>query len=434
MRGIFMKKFTSFILVLVLVLSLFSGCSKDKETSKDNTQEQTTSTKQSVEKEKEKEKGKEEKPSIVRYGLWGSEEELKIHGENIKGCEEVFPGVKIEIQSYPSSEDFWNNLPAQIAAKTAPDILKITNEGAYEYVEKGLFEPLDEYIKEANLDLSSYTESAQEIWKFDGKTYGIPISVVPAMFFINKAMWNEAGLGEYPTTWEEVKEAAKKLTTEDVKGLVLNLHEYHITNYALSYGGGWGNGKTINSPENVQALETILNMYEEGVAITPKSAGFGWDGEVFANKKGAMSTGGYWYKGYLKNAAPDLEYDVIPMPKGTVPGCTSHSDAMVVLQDAQDKLAATKAVYYLTRDEALEKLMENVGINPAKTELSAKYYEANPEFKAVESMTPYAKDFGYPADTKRFIDLLIDELELKVLGGGEQSAQEILDKIQTQFK
>ncbi|NLL71865.1 MAG: sugar ABC transporter substrate-binding protein, partial [Epulopiscium sp.] len=94
----------------------------------------------------------------------------------------------------------------------------------------------------------------------------------------------------------------------------------------------------------------------------------------------------------------------------------------------------TKAVYYLTRDEALEKLMENVGINPAKTELSAKYYEANPEFKAVESMTPYAKDFGYPADTKRFIDLLIDELELKVLGGGEQSAQEILDKIQTQFK
>ncbi len=432
MRGIFMKKFTSFILVLVLVLSLFSGCSKDKETSKDNTQEQTTSTKQSV--EKEKEKGKEEKPSIVRYGLWGSEEELKIHGENIKGCEEVFPGVKIEIQSYPSSEDFWNNLPAQIAAKTAPDILKITNEGAYEYVEKGLFEPLDEYIKEANLDLSSYTESAQEIWKFDGKTYGIPISVVPAMFFINKAMWNEAGLGEYPTTWEEVKEAAKKLTTEDVKGLVLNLHEYHITNYALSYGGGWGNGKTINSPENVQALETILNMYEEGVAITPKSAGFGWDGEVFANKKGAMSTGGYWYKGYLKNAAPDLEYDVIPMPKGTVPGCTSHSDAMVVLQDAQDKLAATKAVYYLTRDEALEKLMENVGINPAKTELSAKYYEANPEFKAVESMTPYAKDFGYPADTKRFIDLLIDELELKVLGGGEQSAQEILDKIQTQFK
>ena len=432
MRGIFMKKFTSFILVLVLVLSLFSGCSKEKETSKDNTQEQTTSTKQSV--EKEKEKGKEEKPSIVRYGLWGSEEELKIHGENIKGCEEVFPGVKIEIQSYPSSEDFWNNLPAQIAAKTAPDILKITNEGAYEYVEKGLFEPLDEYIKEANLDLSSYTESAQEIWKFDGKTYGIPISVVPAMFFINKAMWNEAGLGEYPTTWEEVKEAAKKLTTEDVKGLVLNLHEYHITNYALSYGGGWGNGKTINSPENVQALETILNMYEEGVAITPKSAGFGWDGEVFANKKGAMSTGGYWYKGYLKNAAPDLEYDVIPMPKGTVPGCTSHSDAMVVLQDAQDKLAATKAVYYLTRDEALEKLMENVGINPAKTELSAKYYEANPEFKAVESMTPYAKDFGYPADTKRFIDLLIDELELKVLGGGERSAQEILDKIQTQFK
>lgn len=319
----------------------------------------------------------------------------------------MFPGLKLEMQPYPSSADFWNQLPAQIAAKTAPDIVKLTNEGSYEYIEKGMFAPIDDLIKEANLDLSAYADSAKQIWAAGGKQYGIPVSVVPAMFIINKDMWDAAGLKEYPKTWAEVKEAAKALTKDDVKGICINIMEFHFTQYALSYGGGWGYGKTINSDANVKALETIVDMFESGVAISPQEAGFGWDGEVFANKKAAMSTGGYWYKGFLSESAPDINYVVIGMPEGTTKGCTSHSDGWVVLKDAPDKVAAVKAAYYLTRDEALEKIMTEVGINPSKPALSAKYYEVNPEFKAIEAMVPYAKDFGYPADTKKFIDTLI---------------------------
>ena len=39
------------------------------------------------------------------------------------GMEEAI-GINVEFQKYPTDADFWNNLPAQIAAKTAPDFIR----------------------------------------------------------------------------------------------------------------------------------------------------------------------------------------------------------------------------------------------------------------------------------------------------------------------
>ncbi len=427
-----MKKYSikglACLMMMVMVLNMgLVGCGK---------KDAATATDKSVKAEvkaEEKTETAEVKEVVIKYGLWGSEEEINIWREVAKDCESEYPGVKIEIQTFPSSEDFWNSLPAQIAAKTAPDLVKVTNEGAFEYINKGLFVPIDEHIQKASLDMSGYADSVKDIWTIDNKLYAIPVSVAPSMFFINKKMWAEAGLGNYPTTWDEVEVAAEKLTKDDVKGLVINVHPYHLTNYALSYGGGWGNGTTINSDANVKAMEKVVSLFEKGVAVTPKEEGYGWDGEVFANGKGAMTTGGYWYKGFLTNAAPDLEYAVMPMPQGTTKSCTSHSDAFVVLKDAVDPEAAVKAAHYLTRDSALEEFMAKVGTNPAKPALSSKYFEVNPEFKLVEEMIPHGKDFGYPADTKKFNDVLIQKMEEKVLTKSNTSIKEILDEIQSQF-
>jgi multiple sugar transport system substrate-binding protein len=281
--------------------------------------------------------------------------------------------------------------------------------------------------------MSRFPDASKKIWNVDGKQYGVPNSDMPAMFFINEQMWKDAGLGEYPTTWDEVIEAAKVLNKGNVKGIIVNLDAFHITNYVKSFGGGWGNGETINSPENVKALEMIIDMYDEGLAVTPKSLGFGWDGEVFSNEQGAMSTGGYWYKGYLKDANPDLKMVAIPVPKGTTNGSTMSSDAYMVLKDAKNKEAALKAAYYMTNDDTQTAFME-LGFNPAVSSLSEQYFEKNPEFKALQPALEYSTDYGYPTDTKRFTDELVKELEGLILGGSGKTAQQILDDIQGQFK
>lgn len=284
-----MKKTTIIkILVTLLVVAMvaaLAGCAQQVQPQEPAAPETPETPAEQVE---------EQTPVNIRVGLWGSEEELNATIENAAGAESMFPGLTIEIQPFPSSEDFWSNLPAQIAARTAPDIVKLTNEGAFEYIEKGLFVGIEDYVATAGLNLDVFAQSAKDIWTVDGNLYGIPISVMPAMFIINQDKWDAAGLGALPTNWDEVAVAARALTQGDTKGLIINLHEFHLTNWVLTFGGGWGNGRTINSEANIQALEKIVSLFEEGVAITPKQAGFGWDGEVFANLRGAMSTGGFW--------------------------------------------------------------------------------------------------------------------------------------------
>ncbi|CAM3598029.1 ABC transporter substrate-binding protein [Marinicrinis lubricantis] len=369
----------------------------------------------------------------ITMGFWGTAQDLQVYQQAADAISETYPHITLNIKQYPSSEQFWNILPGEIAAGVAPDFIKISNEGAFEYINKGLFTALDEYIEPAGIDMSVYPESSMNIWQVDGKQYGIPNSDMPAMFFINEDMWQEAGLGDYPTTWDEVEAAAKTLTKDGVYGLITNIDAFHITNYAKSYGGGWGNGETINSPENVQALEQIMDMYKEGIAVTPKTLGYGWDGEVFANEQGAMSTGGYWYKGYLADANPDLNYVAIPVPQGTTAGSTMSSDAYVVLKDAKNKTAALQAAYYMTNEEVQTKFME-LGFNPALKTLSPKYFEQNPEFKAIEPSLETSSDFGYPVDTKKFTDELVKQVEAVILGGSDKSAKEILDSVQAQFQ
>lgn len=371
--------------------------------------------------------------STITMGFWGTAQELKVYQDAAAAISEKYPNIELKVKQYPSSDQFWNMLPGEIAAGVAPDFIKISNEGALEYINKGLFAPLDDLISSANLDMKRFTPSAVDLWKKDGKQYGIPNVNMPAMFFINEDMWKQAGLTDYPKTWDEVQAAAKKLTTKDVHGITINIDAYHITNYVKSYGGGWGEGKTISSPENIQGLQKILDMYKDGSAVTPKSLGYGWDGEVFANGKAAMTTGGYWYKGYLKDANPNLKYVAIPVPKGTVNGGTMISDAYIVLKDSKNKQAAAQAAYYMTEDKTQTEFMK-LGFNSSNTSLTSKYFELNPEFAAIKPALEYSTDFGYPVEAKKFKDELVKQLEDTILGGANKSPKDILDSVQQQFK
>jgi multiple sugar transport system substrate-binding protein len=408
-----MKRLTAVLLSIVLVFGL-AACSSNSDSGSQSG---------------DAGKGK----ATVTMGFWGTAQELKIYQDAAASVSEKYPNMELKVKQYPSSEQFWNILPGEIAAGVAPDFIKISNEGADEYIQKGLFASLDDLIPAANIDMNRFTPSAVKLWQKDGKQYGVPNINMPAMFFINDDMWKQAGLTDYPKTWDEVQAAAKKLTSKDVHGITINLDAYHITNYVKSYGGGWGEGKTINSPENVQAMQKILDMYKDGSAVTPKSLGYGWDGEVFANGKSAMTTGGYWYKGYLKDANPNLKYTAIPVPKGTANGSTMIADAYIVLKDAKNKQAALQAAYYMTDDKIQTEFMK-IGFNSSNTSLTAKFFELNPEFQAVKPALDYSTDFGYPVETKKFKDELVKQLETSVLGGVNKSPKDILDSVQQQFK
>lgn len=138
-----------------------------------------------------------------------------------------------------------------------------------------MFEPLDKYL--ASMPIEDFDEIPQgmlDALTYDGKLYGIPYRHATAALHINKAMVEERGLS-MPTTYEEVIQLARDLTfkREDgtqVYGLLL---DYRSPTMITDLARAKANGDFLtqdfqlkaNSPEMVEAVETIAALYEDGV-------------------------------------------------------------------------------------------------------------------------------------------------------------------------
>lgn len=407
-----MKKLSKKIIAsIILVSSLFIGGACSKSSSK-------------IEENKEN-------TNILTVGFWGSSGEDKSVEASLKGVTEHVKGVtEVKLEQYSTLADFYEKLPGQIAARTAPDIIISSNEQHLQLIDYNVLLPLDEY----NFDLSNYAQNAVETWQYEGSQYGIPITAAASTFAINRDMWEKENLGEYPKTWDDVYTASKALTKDGVVGLTIDIGNiFHPTQYMNSFGGGWKDGLHINSKENIDALEYIFKMFDEGLAITAKDAGMTWDGEVFAAKKTAMSTGGTWYVGTMREAAPDINYDFIPMPGGDgQQGSTLHSYGISVTNNTKDPKLAAEVAYYMSRQEAQEERSKIIGDRPAITSALPIFREDNPKLNVMESYIDQATNFGYPAD-QEFKSDFTAALEAHVYNKDKTSAKEILDSLAEKY-
>lgn len=393
-----MKRFLSVTLVSALCISslLLSGGCQSKDEAPKSTSGQTN-----------------EKLELT-LGFWGSADDEKADKYAISGIEKAVPGASITLTKYPSDTEFWDNLPAQIAVGTAPNIVVITDERYLEYINNGLIMSLDS----KNLDLKNTSKEAVDVWTIKDKLYGMPVASAPACFVVNMDMWKKAGLSEneLPKTWDDVKKAAKALTKGNVHGLAINDAEFHLTQYAQSFGGGWGEGKTIDTDANAKAMDFVIDMFKEGLAVTPKQVGESWDGAVFTTGKAAMTTGGVWYAGAIASAAPDMNYKVLPIPQADPSDvrCSLHSTAFVALKsdkNEQNKEKIEKILNYLGREDYERFTMKQTGALPSNTKVAEEYYKLHPQFTALQGLKGTITSFGYPEETQRFANALINAVD-----------------------
>ena len=182
-------------------------------------------------------------------------------------------------------------------------------------------------------------------------------------------------------------------------------------------------------------MEYILKMYDEGLAVNPKDVGLSWDGEVFAAGKGAMTTGGTWYIGMMKEAAPDTNYTIIPMPgENGNNGCSLHSIAFTVLKNSANPDVAAQVAYYMARSDAQKASAEIVGTMPSNTDLTDWYFEQNPKMEKAKVSLDWATSFGYPVDASDFQTDLVRAFEGIEYAGDDTTAQEMLDTLSATYK
>ena len=346
-------------------------------------------------------------------------------------------GVTVKKVVYPTYDDLLNTLPSQVAAKTNPDVLYWTNEQLAEYVGNGVLAKLGGLVSENKIDLGQFYSGLVGGWTIDGALYGVPFNGQDSALVVNLDLLKQAGIAGPPTSMAELQKDALQIKQKTGEtGVVLLDNLFHISQYVYAFGGGWGYGKTIDTPQNAQGLQFLVDLFtKDKSAATAKQLGAAWDGEAFAKGTVGFSTGGPWYIGYMQQAGPKVHYALLPIPTSTG-GTTmvTYGGGLSVFANAKDKQAAGRLIAYLTNDANM-KLMATSGLKylPAKTSYMDLFIQQVPEFAPLKDAFFKGRALDYPPDVKGFGDDLVKGFEQMIFQTSKLTPSELLSQLQSRY-
>jgi len=379
------RKLATLLLGAIMTTSIFAGCAKNSNTP-------TAAADDS------------NKEVVVRLGCWGGNDaETKMLDDQIQAFQTKNPNIIIKKEVITG--DYLQAIQSKIASKTAPDIYYLDVSLASKFMKEGIIDPIDDYIDKE--DMKDFFPNLLQGYQMNGKTYGIPKDYNPLVLYYNKDMLDKAGI-KPPTTWDELKTAAEKTTSGNVKGFCLENDPQRFGAFILQNGGKINDGDkpAFNTPEAAQALDFYYSFAKNKTGATFKDMGTDWAGAAFAQKKTAMIMAGGWVIPYMTQNAPDVKYGMVPLPKGKQDGNLMFTVAYVLNKDSKHKKEAMEVSKFLTGKDGLKIVAESGLAIPSRKSMADVYTAKFPERKALIDATPTATVANYGLNGSKILDAL----------------------------
>jgi multiple sugar transport system substrate-binding protein len=377
-------------------------------------------------------------PATVTLGYAGGENLNGYYAKLLAAAHKAMPNLTIKQVVYPTYDDQLNTMLQQVAAGTIPDVIVWDNSAPVgQYAQQGAIQPLNSLVAQQNINLGVYPSALNKAWTINGKLYGVPSYLQDSGFVFNQGLLARAGITQLPTTMSAVATDAKLVKSKTGKtGLVILDNLYHLTQYVLAFGGGWGDGKTIDSAANVQGLQFLINLFDTGAAATSNQLGATWDGEAVADNHAAMADGGPWYIGFMKATAPKVKYTLEPVPTGTgaAPFVVTYGGAYSITSHAKDPAAAMKLIKFLTSATAENEIITSgTGFVPAMSKYVGVYRSQTPAYANItDQLLANGKTLDYPPQTLQFGNQLVAGFE-QIAFRHSGSVSALLEQLQSQF-
>ncbi len=296
----------------------------------------------------------------------------------VKEFELKNPLIDIELQV--ANWDILDGIYTTMISKNQPPDLLNTNVYAH-FAQDGLLNDFNEIIS-PELANKLYP-NLLEMDQIDGVQYAVPYVATTRNLYYNKELFARAGISAPPTTWSELEAAARKIKqTSGASGFGVDLTDNETQAY-LSYffygaGGSWiKDGKwTINSPENVEGLTFLKELFDKGltdpeptVTTRDEKQRILGDGEL------AMMISGNYFTSVVPKEFPGLKWGVGPIPvkPGTPPITFGVHDVLVSFKtDHSNKEALSKFLDFMYDDPAYEGMIVREGFLPVTTSVGGK--------------------------------------------------------------
>ena len=367
-----LTKVLALSLSIAAALSLAAcGNTPTNTNTKDNKDDTTQEGNNNEDKEKKEDSASKTEISVIaaQYGQntadWWKTFETDFEKDN-EGID-----LNVEVISW---NDISTTVNTRVANNQAPDILNI--DVFADYQADDLLLPAKDYVSEETYN--KMYEAFLEQSNVDGTIWAIPDLASARAMYYNKDILEGAG-ATVPTTWEELTETCKKIKEKypDVYpwGIDMTTDEgqaafaYYIWNNGGDFVDADGNW-TLNSPENVAAIEYAIGLIKDGYTNTDPANETRYDlQDMFGTGKVAMMIAPNSLPTYVKDGGNEVNYGMAPIPNnnGTSVSAGVMDRFMCFDNDYSDtEMEAIKTFFdYFFEDERYSAWVEMEGFLPA---------------------------------------------------------------------
>jgi multiple sugar transport system substrate-binding protein len=341
------KKFAVTALIGSLLVGSLAGCSSDSASSDKN--------------------GK------TTINVWAMGEEAKSLPKFAEEFEKENPKIDVKVQAIPWDQAH-DKLLTAVAAKKGPDVVQMGTTWIPEFASANALLDLKPYIKEyPELDENNFYPGSVETTKYEDKVVGVPWYIDTRVLYYRTDLLKEVGYNEPPKTWDELRDAAKKLAErgDNKYGITIDTNEQTLAFMFARQNGSKlldeQNKPLFNQKEFVEAVEYLNSFFKDGSA--PKDLGMDII-QAFNSGVVPMFISGPWMVKLINDQAPDLKgkWATAVLPKKENNLSALGGSNLSVFQYTKHKDASLKFVAFMSKPETQLKWMKMTNSLPAAKE------------------------------------------------------------------
>lgn len=440
------KKVLAVLLTTATCLAALAGCSNSApvQTKNDSESQETTAVKENASQTETADSDADDAQEKVTIDFWHHYSAQSAENETLVNVlipkfEEENPDIKVNAVSHEWA-DLHEKLLISAQSNTLPDVARLDSAWIPEFEKMGILTALDEEMPDFNETAGGLLDSAMSTAAVGGHSYGLALNTNSKILFYNVQALADAGV-DVPETMDEFAAAVRTLAGTNENGQQVwgynepALAGWNLCPFIWSMGGAITNEDEtkasgyINSPETIEAIQTLADLYAEG-AITGWNSGDIPMTDGFGTGRYLMLLEGPWKIAEMAGAYPDFEYATTEIPAGKGGSISVLGGEDISMFNSADKDAAWKFMKFMTSPFAQEE-MAKCGQIPVNKEALESDTVKNAEFAPFIDAITTAKSRPTVACWSEMDSEL--SVAVSAVMNGEKTAKEAMDELAVTF-
>ncbi len=274
----------------------------------------------------------------LKLEVWGLFDDSDTFDEIFDSYRKVNPNIAEINYRKLTSDNYKKELVDALASGQGPDVFLIHNTWLNQFKDKTSPAPAE--ILNEQTFRNNFVDTVISDFLFEGKVFAVPLTVDSLGLYYNKDLFNEAGITNPPTTWEEFVQVCEKLSqissdgrilqsgaaigtayninrSSDLLGLLMLQNRTQMVD--LNSRNATFNQAIIQNGENISPGKNALKFYTQFARAGTEA--YSWNTQMhysldaFSEGTVAMMFNYSWHRDTITQKTPGLNFEVAPVPQ-----------------------------------------------------------------------------------------------------------------------